>query len=239
MRPRASSAIRRRPSPCCATSAWSRPPSAAPRRRPTIPRSWPPRPRRFPRPSSLPRSRAARRRLPTAAARRLPCTPDKEIAAPARERLPFVSCKESAMDHGFRRAAWLLCLAAGSAAAQPASPNPDTQALRREIEAMRAEYEARLQALEQRLKAAEAAAATPAPAAQAAPAPAPVAAAPAPATGAAPGGGFQPAVSLILSGGYFNSSKDPATYRIRGFSLPPDAEIGPGVRGFSLAESEL
>jgi hypothetical protein len=145
------------------------------------------------------------------------------------------------MDHVFRRAGFLLCLAAGSAAAQTATPNPDTQALRQEIENMRAEYEARMQALEQRLKAAEAAAAQPAPAAQpaavAAPAPTPVAAA-APATGSA-GGGFNPALSLILSGGYFGSTKDPATYRIRGFPLPPDAEIGPGVRGFSLGESEL
>jgi hypothetical protein len=63
--------------------------------------------------------------------------------------------------------------------------------------------------------------------------------APAPAPGAGAGGGFQPAMSLILSGGYFQSSRDPATYRIRGFSLPPDAGIGPGVRGFSLNESEL
>lgn len=155
------------------------------------------------------------------------------------------------MDHAVRRAGWILCLAAGSAMAQPASPqtnanaNADTQALRREIDAMRAEYEARIQALEKRVQAAEAAATAqaPAPAATVAapsvptPAATPVTAAP-PAGGAA-GGGFQPALSLILSGGYFHSSQDPATYRIRGFSLPPDAEIGPGVRGFSLAESEL
>ena len=149
------------------------------------------------------------------------------------------------MDHVFRRAGWVLCLAAGSAVAQPASPSSDTQALRRELDAMRAEYEARIQALEQRLKAAEAAVAAP-PATAATAAPAPVAASPAPAPmtvaaapAAAAGGGFQPAVSLILSGGYFASKQDPASYRIRGFSLPPDAEIGPGVRGFSLGESEL
>jgi hypothetical protein len=164
------------------------------------------------------------------------------------------------MDHVVRRAGWILCLAAGSAVAQSASaqtnPNADTQALRREIDAMRAEYEARIQALEKRVQAAEAAAASrPAPAAAtaapgtaaAATAPAPDLAPPAAATaaaapasgGGAAGGGFQPALSLILSGGYFNSSQDPASYRIRGFSLPPGAEIGPGVRGFSLAESEL
>src|SRR3954469_23145351 len=111
------------------------------------------------------------------------------------------------MDHAWRRAGWILCLAAGSAAAQPAPPSSDTQALRRELDAMRAEYEARIQALEQRLKAAEAAVATPA-------APAVAVAAPAPA--ATGGGGFQPALSLILSGGYLHSTKDPANYRIRG-----------------------
>ncbi|MBK6005442.1 hypothetical protein JJB11_05010 [Ramlibacter ginsenosidimutans] len=152
------------------------------------------------------------------------------------------------MDHVVRRAGWILCLAAGSAVAQTASPpthpNPDTQALRREIAAMRAEYEARIQALEKRVQAAEAAAAASPPNATAA---APAATAPAATTataaptggGSAAGGGFQPALSLILSGAYYNSSQDPATYRIRGFSLPPDAAIGPGVRGFSLAESEL
>lgn len=143
------------------------------------------------------------------------------------------------MDYALRRAGWILCLAAGGAAAQPASPS-DTQSLRRELDAMRAEYEARIQALEQRLKAAESALTAPAAAAATQPAAvtAPVAVA-APVAAPAARGGFQPALSLILSGGYFNSSQDPATYRIRGFSLPPDAEVGPGVRGFSLAESEL
>jgi len=131
-----------------------------------------------------------------------------------------------------RGAAVVACVAAGSAIAQPA---PDTQALRREIDALRTEYEARIRALEQRLQAAEAAVA--AQPAAVAPAP-PVAAAPAPAAAPA-GGGFQPAVSLILSGQFANTRRDPADYRIRGFPLPPDAEIGPGTRGFSLNETEL
>ena len=50
---------------------------------------------------------------------------------------------------------------------------------------------------------------------------------------------FNPAVSLILSGLYTNLSQDPANYRITGFPVPSDTEIGPGDRGFSLAESEL
>lgn len=140
------------------------------------------------------------------------------------------------------------------AMADPSSS--DVDALRQEIKAMRADYETRLQALEQRVKAAEAAAANataaaasapPATASAAPPASAP-AALPAPAAPAAPavassgGGGanaFNPAMSLILSGGYANTSQDPAKYSITGFPLPPNAEIGPGTRGFSLSETEL
>ena len=62
-------------------------------------------------------------------------------------------------------------------------------------------------------------------------------------TAAAPavagGNAFNPAISLILSGLYGRSSRDPADYAIAGFALPPAAAIGPGTRGFSLAESEL
>jgi hypothetical protein len=52
-------------------------------------------------------------------------------------------------------------------------------------------------------------------------------------------GSFNPAVSLILSGIYSNLSQDPADYRITGFPVASGTEIGPGQRGFSLAESEL
>ena len=60
-------------------------------------------------------------------------------------------------------------------------------------------------------------------------------------TGSAPvsDNAFNPAMSLILSGGYTHTSLDPVNYHIAGFDLPPDAEAGPGSRGFSLAESEL
>jgi hypothetical protein len=51
--------------------------------------------------------------------------------------------------------------------------------------------------------------------------------------------GFNPEISLILSGSYLNSRRDSTTYSIRNTALPPDAEIGPGSRGFSLGESEL
>ena len=126
----------------------------------------------------------------------------------------------------------------------------DLAALRQEMEAMRTTYEARLQSLEQRLQKAEGAQLAPSPtlagSASQAPAPVPVASA-TPPTAAPPvvasaGGGanaFNPSMSLILSGLYTRTSQDPAKYAISGFQLPPGAEIGPGTRGFSLAESEL
>jgi hypothetical protein len=146
--------------------------------------------------------------------------------------------------NAFSRAAWALAVAAPCLA--HADTTTDLQSLRVEVERMRADYEARIHALEQRLQAAEAAqqpaaatASLPAPAA--APAPAPqVAVAPAAAPSAPSAGtGFNPALSLILSGTYNRTSRDPATYRIRGVPLPSDAEVGPGGSGFSLAESEL
>lgn len=145
-----------------------------------------------------------------------------------------------------------LALALAGPAAALADTPPDIAALQQEIKAMRADYEARLQAMERRLQAAEAAAvpAAPAPAAAAgtgaataAPLPAALpaalqAAAPA-ATPAATPNAFNPAISLILSGLYTGTSKDPANYAVTGFALPPGAEVGPGSRGLSLAESEL
>jgi hypothetical protein len=146
------------------------------------------------------------------------------------------------MEDKWRRAGIALAFSAAACGAN-AQAAPDTQALRRELDALRADYESRIQALEHRLKAAEAALAT-APAAPAVaavptvPEP-PLAATAAAATPTGTGSGFQPAVSLILSGQYGNTRQDPANYRIRGFPLPPDAEIGPGTRGFSLNETEL
>lgn len=125
-----------------------------------------------------------------------------------------------------RAALALACAAPALALAQ--SP-ADLQALRDEIAHLRTDYEARLQALEAKLQAAQQAPAPAAPAALPAP----------PAAAASTGTGFNPALSLILSGLYTRTSRDPAGDRIRGVPLPPDAEIGPGTRGFSLAETEL
>ena len=125
-----------------------------------------------------------------------------------------------------------------------ADTSSDLVALRQEMAALRGAYEARMQALERRLQLAESAlstspaAAAPSAAALPAPTPAPNAA---PVVAASSGGAnaFNPSMSLILSGLYTRTSQDPAKYAISGFQLPPGAEIGPGTRGFSLAESEL
>ena len=111
----------------------------------------------------------------------------------------------------------------------------EIQQLHQEIGALRASYESRLRALEQRLQAAEASATPPSTVTAALPA-----APPAPANAVAgAANAFNPAIALILSGLYTDTSRDPAGYTIGGFALPPVSEAGPGTRGFSLAESEL
>ena len=125
-----------------------------------------------------------------------------------------------------------------------AAENPELAAIRAQIAEMKQSYEARLQALEQRLQEAQAAVAeaqNAAVSAQQAAAPA-VAAEPVPAEPAVrPVQGdnsFNPSISLILGGTFSNLQRDPGTYRFGGF-MPPDGEIGPGNRSFSLGESEL
>lgn len=143
-----------------------------------------------------------------------------------------------------------------------AADKTELQQLQQQLDALRLDYEARLKALEARLRQAEAglaaatsasaaalpaaasssAAAMPAAAAQAQQA-SPDDAAPhgaavgVPAPAAAAASAFNPAIALVLSGSYAALSQDPKTYRITGFLT--GAEIGPGVQGFSLGESEL
>lgn len=117
-----------------------------------------------------------------------------------------------------------------SGLAQPLSSADEIDHLKQELQALRADYEARLQALEEKLQSVESASTAP-------PASAPI---PPPQTTA--GGGanaFNPSMSLILSGGYTHTSRDPGSYHLAGFQLPTETEAGPGPRGFSLAESEL
>src|ERR1035437_7585854 len=95
--------------------------------------------------------------------------------------------------------------------------------------------ETRFEAEEQRLLVAERVAAPPPPTT----ADATLVALPAPSSSVGGANAFNPAMSLILSGGYTRTSRDPATYSITGFQLPKGSDAGPGSRGFSLAESEL
>ncbi len=134
--------------------------------------------------------------------------------------------------------AGLACALALPLLAHADAAPADIAALRQEIEAIRATYEARLQSLEQRLQRAEAQAAAPAQPATLAAAARPLAPGPA-APSASAANAFNPALSLILSGTYASSSQDPTRYAITGFLLPSGAELGPGPRGFNLAESEL
>ncbi len=141
-----------------------------------------------------------------------------------------------------------LAVPLSAMAQNPKSNLTEIQSLRQEVESMRAAYEARLKTLEQRLLAAESVTDTAAAlqATTAAPTPVTAAASSAASAGSAPvvssagsANAFNPAMSLILSGGYNRTSRDPATYHITGFQLPQGSEAGPGTRGFSLAESEL
>lgn len=154
------------------------------------------------------------------------------------------------MTFPFKASMTLLALAATAVPALSADQSQQLQQLRLQIEAMKKDYESRLKALELRLDRAQAQPKPPPIDAAAAPlATVPVASAPtvaathqpAPAVpvAAAPvaANGFNPALSLILSGTYATLSQDPKRYHISGF-LAGD-EIGPGVKGFSLGESEL
>jgi len=98
-----------------------------------------------------------------------------------------------------------------AATADNAAPSPEADT--------RKNNEQRLHALEERIKQLESA---------------PPATSPAPAANS-----FNPAISLILSGLYANLSHDPANYRITGFPVASGVDVGPGTRGFGLAESEL
>jgi hypothetical protein len=143
--------------------------------------------------------------------------------------------------HKLLSVSFALALAApfcASADSPPITPS-EIQLLRREIEAMRAAYETRLQAMEQRLVMAERGGASAPSAIADATQIVPAAAPPPTASSAGGANAFNPAMSLILSGGYTRTSQDPAGYHLSGFQFPTGADAGPGSRGFGLAESEL
>jgi hypothetical protein len=137
-------------------------------------------------------------------------------------------------------AAFLACPLAAVAADES-----DITELRKQIEQMKQEQNEQIKALEKRLEEAEKKAAE----AQKKAEPAgPQTEQAKPQAGAATGeantgqqqrqNASNPAISLILQGRYANLSQNPDDYQIDGF-FPTGGEVGPGPRGFSLAESEL
>jgi hypothetical protein len=109
----------------------------------------------------------------------------------------------------------------------------DVAGLRAELQALKNDYQTRVDALEQRISQLESAPvgglSEPTPASQ------PMSVPGQPGTSAT---AFNPAMSLILAGGYTHASEDPETWNIAGF-MPNGGEIGPGERSFNLGESEL
>lgn len=131
--------------------------------------------------------------------------------------------------------------AARATVTSTASNSADAQTvseLRRQIDDMRRQYEARLREMEARLdQVQQAQASAPAPASTAPASPSqPEADNAGSSTSAA--NGFNPLVSVILSGTYASLYKDPGSWQLNGF-IPGGDEIGPGQRGFTLGESEL
>jgi hypothetical protein len=133
-------------------------------------------------------------------------------------------------------------LAVGALLAGPfaatAADSQDIQEIRKEIQQMRDSYEQRIQALEKRLQEAEQSSSKAEAAATQAASSAAQSGSAAPSPTAPSANAFNPQASLILSGIYSNLSQDPAKYRLGGF-VPGGEEVGPGKRGFSIAESEL
>lgn len=119
-----------------------------------------------------------------------------------------------------------------------AADSAELDSIRAEIQQMKQNYEARIQSLEAKLEAAQSSigkveqSADQAQQSAAKAETAVIAASSAPASANV----FNPGISLILSGIYANRSQD-SDYHLTGFQAGGD--IGPGLRGFSLAESEL
>ncbi|MEO8487996.1 MAG: hypothetical protein ABI585_16840 [Betaproteobacteria bacterium] len=130
--------------------------------------------------------------------------------------------------------------------ATPAAAATDAELaeIREQIRALKANYESRIGALEHRLQDAERAmapsdarsAALTEPVATVPPTEAPSTAAVS-ASASTRSSAFNPAISVVLQGRYADLSQDPDRYALAGFAS--GGEIGPGPRGFSLAESEL
>ena len=114
----------------------------------------------------------------------------------------------------------------------PVSPifADDLDDLKAEITQMRADYEQRINQLEQRLAATESSTIELNDTIKNAP-PAPIA------NSSTSKNSFNPAISMVLNGGFNQYQNNPADYALDGFALQGEGELG--KEGFSLGESEL
>lgn len=125
-----------------------------------------------------------------------------------------------------------VAMAFGAPGLAAANDSAELESLRAELQQMKQNYETRIQALEAKLDKTQASASE----AKEAAANAENSAIQAANRGTATENAFNPGISLILSGIYANRSQN-SDYHITGFQA--GGEIGPGLRGLSLAESEL
>ena len=131
----------------------------------------------------------------------------------------------------FKTSAMLIASLFITQAYAQSNSSADITNLQRELATVRAEYEARISALEQKLQSANKNVDDTGVASQTS--------VNTSRTVSTRGDGFNPAISLILSGTYTRTQQDPEQSAISGIHLAKDAEIGLGQRGLSLAESEL
>lgn len=136
----------------------------------------------------------------------------------------------------FVAAVFSAALVFGPPQAALAASDAELQAIRDEIRELKKNYETRIDALEKRLWQAETEAGRAQAQAEAAADKAQAAAVQASSRPSSTNLA-NPDISLILQGTYKNLSQDPSNARISGFLT--SGEVGPGRRGFSLAESEL
>jgi len=125
-----------------------------------------------------------------------------------------------------------VAIVLGAPSVTSANDSTEMESIRAEIQQMKQNYEARIQSLESKLEQAQASAGK----AEASAAKAETAAIQASSSSTSSDSAFNPGISLILSGIYANRSQN-SNYHITGFQS--GGEIGPGLRGLSLAESEL
>lgn len=128
--------------------------------------------------------------------------------------------------------AMAVAIAFGVPLTAAANDSEEMEKIRSELQQMKQNYEARIQALEGKLEQAQASAGKAEESANRAE----TAAVQASTRNTTSDSAFNPGISLILSGIYANRSQD-SDYHISGFQS--GGEIGPGLRGLSLAESEL